>query len=41
MECLLALRLACIKEDEAGAFNKFLGRIKGLFEKGSHRPFWV
>ena len=30
LECMKALREACVNEDEAPSFNKFAERIKGL-----------
>ena len=36
LECLKAIRQACVKEDEAPTFNKFLGSIKDKFAIGPH-----
>ena len=41
IECLNHLRGACVKEDEAPAFNKFMDRIKKMFAHGSHKEFWI
>ena len=39
-ECLKHLREACVKEDEAPAFNRFLERVKDQFGNGAHRAFF-
>lgn len=40
IDCLKALREACIKEDEGGNFNKFMDRVKKQFQHGSHSQFF-
>jgi ATP-dependent DNA helicase 2 subunit 2 len=40
VECLRALREACIKEDEGAQFNKFMEKLKHLFIQGSNKEFW-
>ncbi len=42
VECLLALRKACIKEDEYAAFNEFLRDLRVQFSPTSdkHRDLW-
>jgi ATP-dependent DNA helicase 2 subunit 2 len=39
-ECLKAIREACVKEDEAPSFNKFLARVKDMFGRGPHKDFF-
>lgn len=40
LECLIALRKACVTEDEAPIFNKFLEKVKDLFAHGPSRAFF-
>ena len=40
IECLLELRQACVSEDEAPFFNKFLEQIKHKYASGNHAGFW-
>lgn len=40
IECLKALREACIKEDEGATFNKFMERMKKLFATGTNAEFF-
>ena len=40
IECLKAFREACVKEDEAQIFNKFLERLKKLFANGTNKEFF-
>lgn len=40
LECLTALRNACVTEDEAPIFNKFMEKVKDLFAHGPSRAFF-
>jgi len=42
LECLIAMREACVKEDEAVEFNDFMYDLKEKYsaEKGKHRKMW-
>jgi ATP-dependent DNA helicase 2 subunit 2 len=40
LECLKEMRVACVKEDEAGRFNEFAKRVKKVFAQGPHEGFW-
>ena len=40
VECLRALREACVKEDEAQSFNKFMERLKDKFQRGTNKEFF-
>ena len=40
LECLLALRKACISEDEAPFFNKFMVILKEKYQHGSQSAFF-
>ena len=39
-ECLQELRRACVTEDEAPFFNKFMETVKEKFSNGTHRDFF-
>ena len=40
IDCLKALREACVKEDEAQSFNIFMKRLKDLFQRGNNKEFF-
>jgi len=40
LECLTTLRNACVTEDEAPIFNKFMEKVKDLFAHGPSRAFF-
>ena len=39
-DCLIQMREACINEDEAPIFNKFMDKVKDLFAIGPHMDFF-
>ena len=39
-DCLTQMREACINEDEAPIFNKFMDKVKDLFAVGPHMDFF-
>ena len=39
-DCLKSMRQACISEDEAPIFNKFMDKVKDLFSIGPHQDFF-
>lgn len=39
-DCLKQMRDACISEDEAPIFNKFMDKMKDLFSIGPHQDFF-
>jgi ATP-dependent DNA helicase 2 subunit 2 len=41
LECLMALREACINEDEAPTFNKFMAVLKEKYQHGSQSGFFM
>lgn len=41
LECLRAIREACVKEDEAPTFNQFMAGLKDKFGHGAHQEFFA
>jgi ATP-dependent DNA helicase 2 subunit 2 len=40
LECLLELRQACVSEDEAPFFNKFMETLKEKYSHDTHKDFF-
>jgi hypothetical protein len=40
LHCLIALRKACIREDEPIPFNEYMYAIRDLYSQNHHVAFW-
>ena len=40
LECIVALRDSCVKEDEPTEFNDFMHEMKEKYSSGKHKQMW-